>query len=131
MERAMIVTPQPEATEAGREVLAGGGNAFDAAVVAALVQCVVDPLMTSLGGSGCAVSYRGDEYRAGVLSFMSRAGSKVRAGMWARLAEPLDVGYPSACVPGNVRGLATLLHEHGTIPNGCRSCFRASHPLAG
>ncbi|WP_349826696.1 gamma-glutamyltransferase family protein [Brevibacterium litoralis] len=48
--RAMIVTPQPEATDAGAEVLHVGGNAVDAAVAAALVQGVVDPLMCGLGG---------------------------------------------------------------------------------
>jgi gamma-glutamyltranspeptidase / glutathione hydrolase len=39
--KAMVVTPQPEATEAGRDVLARGGNAIDAAIATALVQTVV------------------------------------------------------------------------------------------
>ena len=41
--KAMIVTAQPEAAEAGAEVLMRGGNAIDAAMTAALVQGVVDP----------------------------------------------------------------------------------------
>ena len=40
---AMIVTAQPEASEAGARVLMRGGNAVDAAMAAALVQGVVDP----------------------------------------------------------------------------------------
>ena len=48
----MIVCPQPLAAKAGRDVLAAGGNAVDAAVAAAFVQSVVDPLMTGLGGTG-------------------------------------------------------------------------------
>ena len=47
---AMIVAPQPMAVEEGAKVLAGGGNAFDAAVTAAVVQGVIDPHSCGLGG---------------------------------------------------------------------------------
>ena len=43
--KSMIVAAQPEASEAGAQVLARGGNAIDAAMTAALVQGVVDPQM--------------------------------------------------------------------------------------
>ena len=49
---AMIVTAQPEASEAGARVLMAGGNAVDAAMTAALVQGVVDPQMTGIAGFG-------------------------------------------------------------------------------
>ena len=48
----MVVAPQPEAVEAGAEALRAGGNAVDAAVACALVQGVVDPLMTGIAGFG-------------------------------------------------------------------------------
>ncbi|MCW0236315.1 MAG: gamma-glutamyltransferase family protein [Ferrovibrio sp.] len=48
----MIVAPQPEAANAGAEVLANGGNAMDAILACALVQGVVDPLMCGVGGFG-------------------------------------------------------------------------------
>ena len=50
--RAMIVAPQPEAADAGYEILAAGGNAMDAVLACALVQGVVDPLMSGIGGFG-------------------------------------------------------------------------------
>ncbi len=115
MSKSMVVAAQPQAAEAGQLVLETGGNAFDAAVVAALVQCVVDPINTSLGGSGCAVYFDTRIGRTGCASFMSRAGSKVRCDMWQKRLVPIDVGHASACVPGNVRGLASLLQEHGTL----------------
>ena len=53
----MVVTPQPEAAEAGRDILAVGGNAIDAAVATALVQTVVDPLMCGIAGFGSLAAY--------------------------------------------------------------------------
>ena len=50
--RAMIVAPQPEAAEAGADILRSGGNAVDAAMACALVQGVVDPMMCGLAGFG-------------------------------------------------------------------------------
>jgi gamma-glutamyltranspeptidase / glutathione hydrolase len=57
MPHGMISTPQPEAAEAGADVLRGGGNVVDAAVTAALVQTVVDPQMCGIAGMGCMHLY--------------------------------------------------------------------------
>ena len=48
----MVAAAQPEAADAGLLTLQAGGNAIDAALAAALVQGVVDPLMSGLGGYG-------------------------------------------------------------------------------
>ena len=48
----MVVAAQPEAVEAGAQVLARGGNAVDAAVATALVQTAVDPQMCGIAGFG-------------------------------------------------------------------------------
>lgn len=56
-EQGMVVTPQPEATEVGRDILAAGGNAIDAAIATALVQTVVDPLMCGIAGFGSLAVY--------------------------------------------------------------------------
>jgi gamma-glutamyltranspeptidase/glutathione hydrolase len=50
--RSIIVAPQPEAVEAGAEILKAGGNAVDAAIGYAFVQGVVDPLMAGIAGFG-------------------------------------------------------------------------------
>jgi gamma-glutamyltranspeptidase/glutathione hydrolase len=55
--KSMIVAAQPEASEAGAQVLARGGNAIDAAMTAALVQGVVDPQMCGIAGFGSCQIY--------------------------------------------------------------------------
>src|SRR5688572_10701684 len=46
----VIATSQPLATTAGLRVMQNGGNAIDAAVVAAAVLNLVEPHMTGIGG---------------------------------------------------------------------------------
>ncbi len=50
--KAMIIAPQPEAVEAGADILRRGGSAIDAALACAFTQGVVDPLMVGIGGFG-------------------------------------------------------------------------------
>ena len=58
--RAMVSAPQPEAVEAGLDVLEAGGNVVDAAITAALVQTAVDPQMCGIAGFGSAQIHLAD-----------------------------------------------------------------------
>ncbi len=119
----MVVAPQPLAVEEGAKVLAGGGNAFDAALATALVQFIIDPhscgvggylLMTCRPAAGNAV--------APIVDAPALAGATVEPRMWESLvlrANPTgwgyflkgrvnEDGYLSICTPGMMRGLQAI-----------------------
>ncbi len=127
----MIVAPQPIAVDEGAQVLRRGGNAVDAAVVCALVQGVLDPHSSSIGGYVLAtVSPTGaaSAAEAHAVDAPALAGSHVSPDMWTdALIRPNprgwgfflrgsvnEMGYQSICDPGFVRGLAGILERWGT-----------------
>jgi len=126
----MIVAAQPEATEAGADILKAGGNAVDAAMACALVQGVVDPLMCGIAGFGsCGIAMPGTGFH-GYIDFHAPAPLGVRPEMWANLIESEardgygfvlrgrvnDLGYQSICVPASLRAYRDAHREHGRLP---------------
>ncbi|MEM9187684.1 MAG: gamma-glutamyltransferase family protein [Myxococcota bacterium] len=95
---AMIATSHPVAVEAGAEVLRSGGNAVDAAVTAAAVLGVVDPMSTGIGGDCFALVYEPEEGLTGI-NGSGRAGAALtpdRVGSSMPERGPLTVTVPGA-----------------------------------
>lgn len=128
--KAMIVAAQAEAAEAGAEMLRAGGNAIDAAIACALVQGVVDPLMTGIAGFGSAGIYFPGQGVHQYLDFHAPAPAAARPDMWADLIEGEardgygfilrgkvnDLGYQSICVPASLKAYHEAHSKFGVLP---------------
>jgi gamma-glutamyltranspeptidase/glutathione hydrolase len=126
---AMIVTAQPEASEAGARVLMAGGNAVDAAMAAALVQGVVDPQMCGIAGFGsCQVYMPGKGIHTNI-DFHGNTPLSATPDMWLDLLEGEtrdgfgfvlkgkvnDLGYQAVTTPGSLKAYSQAAGEFGSM----------------
>ncbi len=116
--RGAVATSQVLASAAGREVLARGGNAMDAAVAAAAVLAVVEPHMTGLGGDMFALVWVEREHRLVALRSTGRAGAGMtREAILARGFRSIpERGPEPVTVPGALAGWEALVRRYGTRP---------------
>ncbi|WEX09029.1 gamma-glutamyltransferase [Chelativorans sp. AA-79] len=129
MKNATIVAPQPEAVEAGAQVLERGGNAVDAAITCAFVQGVVDPQMAGIGGFGSMQVYMPKRGNHEILEFYALAPLAATPDMWVDklLGQSRDgfgyilkdniseIGYLACCTPGSLKGYEAALKSFGTF----------------
>lgn len=128
--RGMVVAAQPEAVEAGVEVLRRGGNAVDAAIACAFSQGVVDPQMCGIGGFGAMQLCLPRQGVHTVLEFFCRAPLAATPTMWTEKFigqsrdgfvfllsdQGNDLGHGAIGTPGNVAGYCEALSRFGTMP---------------
>ena len=108
----VVATPHHLASEAGRAVLAAGGNAVDAAIAANLALGIVTPYCCGPGGDLFAIVWDG---RAHGYHGAGRAAAGVtRDELAAELRSMPFFGPHSVTVPGAVDGWFTLLERWGT-----------------
>ena len=120
--RAMASSSQPLATMAALRMLGqGGGNAADAALAAAAVLCVAEPMSTGIGGDLFALVWRDGE--AGALDSAGPAPASVDA-----TTPVAEHGPRSVTVPGAVAGWAELAEKHGRC--GLDACLDAAIQIA-
>ena len=126
---AAIASAHPLATRAGMDILAAGGNAFDAAVAVSAALAVVEPYSSGLGGGGFWLLHRGDDGFEVVVDGRERAPLAATRDMF--LDDDGDVvpdlsltGALAAGIPGEV---AALVH----IAASLRASAAQAHPGAG
>src|SRR5689334_25440538 len=71
----MVATSQPLAAQAGLEILKKGGNAVDAAVAAAAMLNLVEPMNVGLAGDMFAIVYTAKDHKLHVLNASGMAAS--------------------------------------------------------
>src|SRR5580765_6345495 len=113
----VAATSQPLATTAAIEVMEHGGNAIDAAVAAAGVLAVVEPMMTGPGGDMFALIWSAKEKKLVALNASGRAGSLMTREELLRRGRTRmpSRGIETVTVPGALAGWAELLGKYGTI----------------
>ncbi|HEY4132205.1 MAG TPA: gamma-glutamyltransferase, partial [Gemmatimonadaceae bacterium] len=111
----IAATSQPLATTAALNVLQAGGNAIDAAVTAAAVLGVVEPMMTGPGGDMFALIWSAKEKKLIALNSSGRAGTLMTMEELKRRGRTrIQRGPESVTVPGAVAGWDALLKKYGT-----------------
>lgn len=127
--KSMIVAAQPEAAEAGAEILARGGNAIDAAMAAALVQGVVDPQMCGLAGFGSCQVYMPDRDVLTFIDFHGKTPKSATPDMWEDIIVGEtrdgfgfvldgfvnDLGYQAVTTPGSLKAYHEAVTSYGTM----------------
>ena len=116
--RGAIASEHYLSAQAGLDFLKAGGNAFDAAAAAALVEAVVNPHMFTLGGECPMLLYVAAEDRAVAVNGNTMAPA--RATLKAYRDRGLDLippaGVLAAGVPAAVSALLEVLKRYGSVP---------------
>lgn len=115
---AMVVSAHRLASEVGRDVLAAGGNAFDAAIAVHFALAVVYPQAGNIGGGGFMV-YRLADGEHGALDFREKAPKAAHRDMYldvdGKVIDKLSLrGALAVGVPGSVAGMDAIHRRFGT-----------------
>lgn len=114
----MVSSAHPLATEAGLDILAAGGNAFDAAVAVAATLGVVEPMMSGIGGYGTIVIYDARKRESWFLNCSGRIPASLNSDVF-RAPTPdymkNRVSAKSISTPGNVNAWEAMSKRYGKL----------------
>ena len=118
-EKVMVVSAHPIASEVGKEILANGGNAVDAAVAVQFALAVVYPTAGNIGGGGFMV-YRDKNGNSNTLDYREKAPAKASRDMYLDSANNViedlsTLGHLAVGVPGAVDGMVKAHAEYGSL----------------
>ncbi|WP_027349800.1 gamma-glutamyltransferase family protein [Halotalea alkalilenta] len=116
----MVAASQPQAAQAGREMLARGGNAVDAAIATAAALTVTEPTANGIGGDAFALVWV-PEGSTGRLHGLNASGAAPAAlsleAVRAAGHESMPLyGWTPVTVPGAPGAWAELARRFGRLP---------------
>ena len=119
--KAAVASSHRIATDAGLEVLAKGGNAFDAAIAVGSTLAVIEPSSSGIGGGGFFLLHRASDNKDTFLDARETAPAASKGELWADAEGKLDRdksinGPLSAGIPGEPAAYVWLAEKYGKLP---------------
>lgn len=118
--KAAIASAYPLASQAGQEILAAGGNAFDAAVAVSAALAVVEPSSSGLGGGGFYLLHRqSDGFETMVDAREKAPGAATRDMYLDKSGNEIPGGSTSgplsSAIPGEPAAFEYLARKYGKL----------------
>jgi gamma-glutamyltranspeptidase / glutathione hydrolase len=118
--KAAIASAYPLASQAGQEILAAGGNAFDAAVAVSAALAVVEPTSSGLGGGGFYLLHRqADGYETMVDAREKAPGAASRDMYLDKAGNAVEnasiAGSLASAIPGEPAAFEYLARKYGKL----------------
>ncbi|WP_047414841.1 gamma-glutamyltransferase [Cellulophaga sp. Hel_I_12] len=119
-DKAMVVSAREEASKIGADIMAKGGNAFDAMIGTQLALAVAYPRAGNIGGGGFMV-YRKNNGEVGSLDFREKAPLSAYRDMYLDaegnvIPNMSTLGATSVGVPGAIAGIIAVHKKLGKLP---------------
>ena len=115
---AMVVSNDSIASRVGRDIIARGGNAVDAAVATGFALAVTYPFAGNIGGGGFMVIRMADG-RSAAIDYREIAPLAATRDMYldanGKLTNKSIIGHLASGVPGSVAGMNDALRRFGTL----------------
>ena len=117
----VVVTQHYLATEIGENILAQGGNAYDAAIAVGFALAVVLPRAGNIGGGGFMVIYDKKANDTYAIDYREKAPAASFRDMYLDKNCEFDIlkstfGYSAIGVPGTVHGFWSVHQRFGSLP---------------
>lgn len=118
---AAVASAHPLATRAGQEILAAGGNAFDAAIAVAAALAVVEPSSSGVGGGGFYLLHVAKDQRYTMIDARETAPAAATRDMYVGANGTLRPnastdGALAAGIPGEPASWVYLAKNYGRLP---------------
>jgi gamma-glutamyltranspeptidase / glutathione hydrolase len=118
--KGAIASAYPLASEAGQEILAAGGNAFDAAVAVSAALAVVEPSSSGLGGGGFFLLHRQSDGMETMVDAREKAPAAATRDMYLdksgnEINNASTSGPLSSAIPGEPAAFEYLARKYGKL----------------
>lgn len=120
-QRFMAVSANPLATQAGQQILRGGGSAVDAAIAMQLVLGLVEPQSSGIGGGAFLLHYDAAGQKVRSYDGRETAPASASADLFLRQGKVMPFGEAvnsgrAVGAPGVLRMLELAHRRHGKLP---------------